>query len=117
MATMDVASAAGAHPANFLDIGGGADEVKVSKALQLVLSDERVKVVLVNLFGGILRCDVASKGFLLAANETQTTMRPMVVRMLGTNADEGRRLLSNSDLDLVLVDTLEQAATAIKTFL
>ncbi len=117
MATMDVASAAGAHPANFLDIGGGADEVKVSKALQLVLSDERVQVVLVNLFGGILRCDVASKGFLLAANETQTTMRPMVVRMLGTNADEGRRLLSNSDLDLVLVDTLEQAATAIKTFL
>ena len=117
MATMDVASAAGSHPANFLDIGGGADEVKVSKALQLVLSDERVRVVLVNLFGGILRCDIASKGFLLAATETRTKMRPMVVRMLGTNADEGRQLLSDSDLNLVLVDTLEQAATEIKNLI
>ena len=114
MATMDVIGAAGAAPANFLDIGGGADEEKVSKALQIVLSDSSVKRVLVNIFGGILRCDVAARGLLLAAEEMPNATRPMVVRMLGTNADEGRRILSGSSLDVTLVDDLNQAAEAIK---
>jgi succinyl-CoA synthetase beta subunit len=113
MATMDVTHAAGAAPANFLDIGGGADEAKVAKALKIVLSDTDVKRVLINIFGGILRCDVAARGVLLAAEEMPDAMRPMVVRMLGTNADEGRELLRGSNLDVTLVDNLNQAADAI----
>ena len=114
MATMDVTHAAGASPANFLDIGGGADEAKVSKSLEIVLSDKSVKRVLVNIFGGILRCDVAARGFVMAAEKVPDKMRPMVVRMLGTNADEGRQTLADSGLDVVLVDDLNQAAEAIR---
>ena len=114
MATMDVTHAAGASPANFLDIGGGADEAKVSKALEIVLSDKSVRRVLVNIFGGILRCDVAARGFVMAAEKVPDKMRPMVVRMLGTNADEGRKTMADSGLDVVLVDDLNQAAEAIR---
>ena len=114
MATMDVTHSAGAAPANFLDIGGGADEAKVAKALSIVLSDPDVKTVLVNLFGGILRCDVAARGFLQAAEEAPDAMKPMIVRMLGTNSDEGRDIMANSGLDVVLVDDLNQAADAIR---
>lgn len=114
MATMDVTHAAGAAPANFLDIGGGADESKVAKALSIVLSDEAVNTVLVNLFGGILRCDVAARGFIQAAEATPDLMKPMIVRMLGTNADEGRDIMANSGLDVALVDNLNQAAEAIQ---
>ncbi|HIA75184.1 MAG TPA: ADP-forming succinate--CoA ligase subunit beta [Dehalococcoidia bacterium] len=114
MATMDVTSSAGASPSNFLDIGGGADEEKVAKALNLVLSDDSVKAVLVNLFGGILRCDIAARGFLLAAEQQPAKVRPMVVRMLGTNSDEGREILSQSSLNVILVDTLGEAAAEIK---
>ena len=114
MATMDVTSSTGASPSNFLDIGGGADEEKVAKALNLVLSDDSVKAVLVNLFGGILRCDIAARGFLLAAKQQPDKMRPMVVRMLGTNADEGRKILSQSSLNVILVNTLGEAAAEIK---
>ncbi len=114
MATMDVTHAAGASPANFLDIGGGADEEKVAKALDIVLSDESVERVLVNIFGGILRCDVAARGIILAAERAPDKMRPMVVRMLGTNADEGREALANSGLDVALVDDLSGAAAALQ---
>ena len=114
MATMDVTHAAGAAPANFLDIGGGADEAKVSKSLEIVLSDESVRRVLVNIFGGILRCDVAARGFVMASEKVPEKMRPMVVRMLGTNADEGRQTMAESGLDVVLVDDLNQAAEAIR---
>lgn len=114
MATMDVTHSAGAAPANFLDIGGGADEAKVARALSIVLSDPDVKTVLVNLFGGILRCDVAARGFLQAAEEAPDAMKPMIVRMLGTNSDEGREIMANSGLDVVLVDNLNQAADAIR---
>ena len=114
MATMDVTHSAGAAPANFLDIGGGADEAKVAKALSIVLSDPDVKTVLVNLFGGILRCDIAARGFLQAAEEAPDAMKPMIVRMLGTNSDEGREIMANSGLDVVLVDDLNQAADAIR---
>tara|TARA_B100001167_G_C16756135_1_gene298817 strand:- start:242 stop:1399 length:1158 start_codon:yes stop_codon:yes gene_type:complete len=116
MATMDVTSSAGASPANFLDIGGGADEEKVSKALKIVLSDDNVRAILVNLFGGILRCDIAARGFVMAIKEVPDLSRPMIVRMLGTNSDEGREILSNSNLDVTLVETLEDAANAISQF-
>ena len=114
MATMDVISAVGASPANFLDIGGGADEEKVANSLSLVLKDPSVATVFVNIFGGILRCDVAARGFVLTARREPSAMRPMVVRMLGANADEGRGILANSGLDVTLVDDLSQAANAIK---
>ena len=113
MATMDVVLSGGAKPANFLDIGGGADEEKVAQALNIVLSDSSVELVLVNIFGGILRCDVAARGLLLAAEAAPDAMRPMVARMLGTNADEGRRILSESSLDVTLVDDLGSAAAAV----
>ena len=113
MATMDVTGAAGAAPANFLDIGGGADEEKVAQALKIVLSDLSVKRVLVNIFGGILRCDVAARGFLMAAEAMPHALRPMVVRMLGTNAEEGRSILAESSLDVTLVNDMTEAAEAI----
>lgn len=113
MATMDVVLSGGAKPANFLDIGGGADEEKVAQALNIVLSDSSVDLVLVNIFGGILRCDVAARGLRLAAEAAPDAMRPMVARMLGTNADEGRRILSESSIDVTLVDDLGGAAAAV----
>ena len=114
MATMDVVSAAGARPANFLDVGGGADEEQVAKALSIILSDQSVEKVLVNIFGGILRCDVAARGLIMGSEAMPDATRPMVVRMLGTNAEEGRRLLSDSGLDIKLVEDLTEAAEAIQ---
>tara|TARA_Y100000814_G_scaffold31418_2_gene20180 strand:+ start:2241 stop:3398 length:1158 start_codon:yes stop_codon:yes gene_type:complete len=116
MATMDVASSAGASPANFLDIGGGATEEKVAKALSLVLSDNNVKAVLVNLFGGILRCDIAARGFVMCIEESQNFNIPLIVRMLGTNAEEGIEILKNSNLNVSFVDTLEEAASKISKY-
>ncbi len=115
MATMDVTHAAGAAPANFLDVGGGADEEKVAQALRIVLSDPNVDTVLINIFGGILRCDIVARGVLMASESQPGRMRPMVVRMRGTNADEGRKLLSESSLDVTLVNDLNEAAAAIKS--
>jgi succinyl-CoA synthetase beta subunit len=114
MATMDVIQEAGAAAANFLDVGGGADEEKVAAAMQIILSDPSVDRVLVNLFGGILRCDVAARGILMAAEAMPHAIRPMVVRMLGTNAEEGRAILAESSLNVTLVDGLDGAAQAIK---
>jgi succinyl-CoA synthetase beta subunit len=114
MATMDVTFAAGTMPANFLDVGGGADEEKVAQALKIILSDHNVSKVLINIFGGILRCDVVARGALMAAEAANVKMPPMVVRMLGTNAEEGRKLLEESDLNVTLVGDLGQAAQAIK---
>ena len=114
MATMDVIGQTGAGPANFLDVGGGADEEKVARALHIILSDPGVKAVLINIFGGILRCDVVARGMLQAAAENpQMDSTPMVVRMLGTNAEEGRGILSESDLEVRLVDDLAGAARAV----
>ena len=114
MATMDVIGESGAAAANFLDVGGGADEEKVAEAFKIILSDPSVDRVLVNLFGGILRCDVAARGILMAAEAMPHAVRPMVVRMLGTNAEEGRKILSESSLDVTLVNDLGEAAEAIK---
>ena len=114
MATMDVTSQAGAAPANFLDVGGGADEDQVAQALRIILSDSGVTRVLINIFGGILRCDIVARGMLMAAEAMPHALRPMVVRMEGTNADEGRELLAKSSLNVTLVGDLAEAAEAIK---
>ena len=112
MATLDVTTAAGAAPANFLDVGGGATPEKVASAVKIILSDSKVRRVLVNIFGGILRCDVAAEGIVLAYKETDSTV-PLVVRMLGTNVVEGKAILSASGLPVVFTDTLTEAADAI----
>ena len=113
MATLDVTTAAGAAPANFLDVGGGATPEKVASAVKIILSDSKVRRVLVNIFGGILRCDIAGEGIVLAYKETGSTV-PLVVRMLGTNVVEGKQILSSSGLPVVFTDTLTEAADAIK---
>jgi len=113
MATLDVTNAAGAAPANFLDIGGGATPEKVSSAVKIILSDPKVRRVLVNIFGGILRCDIAGEGIVLAYKETGSNI-PLVVRMLGTNVVEGKEILGASGLPVVFADTLTEAADAIK---
>tara|TARA_B100000686_G_scaffold165086_1_gene172755 strand:+ start:2152 stop:3300 length:1149 start_codon:yes stop_codon:yes gene_type:complete len=107
MATMDVISEAGSQPANFLDIGGGADEDKVAEAMKIICSDTDVDKIFVNLFGGILRCDVAARGIVQASKET--TVPPIIVRMLGTNADEGSQILLDSSLDVKLIHDLHDA--------
>jgi succinyl-CoA synthetase beta subunit len=113
MATLDVTTAAGAAPANFLDVGGGATPEKVANAVKIILSDSKVRRVLVNIFGGILRCDIAGEGIVLAYKETGSTI-PLVVRMLGTNVVEGKEILGTSGLPVVFADTLTEAADAIK---
>ena len=114
MATMDMTVAADAAPANFLDVGGGADEEKVAKAMEILMSDPGVKRVLINIFGGILRCDVVARGILMAAKRSEGPVPPMVVRMLGTNAEEGRAILSDSDLNIALVDDFAGVTAAIR---
>ena len=113
MATMDVIDAAGALPANFLDVGGGADEKKVEEAMGIILSDPNVEKILINIFGGILRCDIVSRGILSAFNSNLDANLPLVVRMLGTNAEEGRKLLENSNLEVTLVYDLDDAAGVV----
>ncbi len=112
MATLDVTSAAGAAPANFLDVGGGASVEKVASAVSIILSDPKVRRVLVNVFGGILRCDIAAEGIVQAYRETGSQL-PIVVRMLGTNVDDGKRILADSGLPVVFAETLSEAAAAI----
>ena len=115
MATMDVTVEAGAAPANFLDVGGSASEEKVARAVRIIFSDPDVTRVLINIFGGILACDVVARGILTTAEAMPKDVRPMVVRMLGTNADEGRTLMAESGLDVTLVNDMAEAAAAIKT--
>lgn len=112
MATMDIINFAGAEPANFLDVGGGADEAKISHAILLMLSDPNVTKVLVNIFGGILRCDIMARGLVDAFGKADRQPQ-LIVRMLGTNVDEGKQILTDSNLTLTLVDTLQEAADAI----
>jgi succinyl-CoA synthetase beta subunit len=107
MATMDVIRSAGANAANFLDVGGGASEEKVSRAFGIMLSDPRVKQVLVNIFGGILRCDIAARGIVMACAERNAKL-PILVRMLGTNVDEGKAILEGSGLNVIFADSLAE---------
>ena len=113
MATLDVTNAAGAAPANFLDVGGGATDEKVAQAVGIILSDPKVRRVLVNVFGGILRCDVAARGIVLAYQRADSRL-PLIVRMLGTNLEEGKQILGESGLNVTFADTLTEAAEAIK---
>ena len=115
MATLDVvASVPGAAPANFLDVGGGASEEKVATAVGIILSDPKVDRVLVNIFGGILRCDIAARGIVMAYRERRAA-QPLVVRMLGTNLDDGKDILARSGLNVTFTDTLTAAAAALQT--
>jgi succinyl-CoA synthetase beta subunit len=113
MATLDMVRQVGAKPANFLDVGGGADDDKVKKAFSIILGDPRVDKVLINVFGGILRCDTVGRGVVAACKETGKSPH-IIVRMLGTNADEGRRILRESGLNVDLVETLHQAAAKLR---
>ena len=113
MATMDVVTNVGAKPANFLDVGGGADEERIRAAVGILLSDPNVKRVLVNIFGGILRCDMLARGLVSAYADKKSTA-PLVVRMLGTNAEEGRQVLSESGLNVTIAHTFNDAAKALR---
>jgi len=112
MATMDIIKQAGAEPANFLDVGGGANAEKVENGFRIILSDPQVKGILINIFGGILRCDVLAQGVVQAAQSIGLSL-PVVVRMEGTNVDEGRRILAESGLDLINAVDLSDAAQKI----
>ncbi len=107
MTSMDVIKLFGGEPANFLDVGGGADSKKVAAAMRIILTDPNVKAVLFNIFGGITRCDEVAKGILVAMDEVKPTV-PMVVRLVGTNAEEGRKLLENANM--ITAETLADAA-------
>ncbi len=112
MATMDIIKQAGAEPANFLDVGGGANAEMVENGFRIILSDPKVKGILVNIFGGILRCDVLAQGVVQAASKVQLSI-PVVVRMEGTNVEEGRKILADSGMTLINASDLADAAKKI----
>ena len=112
MATMDIIKLYGKEPANFLDVGGGASKEKVSAALKIILLDKNVKGILINIFGGIMRCDVLAQGVVDAAKEININV-PLVVRLAGTNFKEGKKILDNSELKLISAENLDDAAQKI----
>lgn len=112
MATMDIIKSSGGNPANFLDVGGGATKEKVTEAFKLILSDQNVKGILVNIFGGIMHCDVIANGVVAAAKELQLQV-PLVVRLQGTNVEIGRKILGESGLAIEAADTMDDAANKI----
>jgi succinyl-CoA synthetase beta subunit len=118
MATMDIIKLHGGEPANFLDVGGGATTERVTAAFRLILADPRVEGILVNIFGGIMRCDVIAEGVVAAAREVDLTV-PLVVRLEGTNVDLGKKILRDSGLPVVsakdLADAAEKVVSAVRT--
>jgi succinyl-CoA synthetase beta subunit len=112
MATMDLIKQAGAEPANFLDVGGGANAEMIAHGFRIILSDQRVKALLINIFGGILRCDVLARGVIEAATQEKVDV-PIIVRMEGTNVEEGRRLLTESGLTFTVASDLKDAAAKV----
>jgi succinyl-CoA synthetase beta subunit len=112
MATMDIIKLYGSEPANFLDVGGGATKEKVSAAFKIILSDKNVKGILINIFGGIMRCDVIAEGVIAAAKETNLHV-PLVVRLAGTKFEEGKKILEQSDLKIIPASNLSEAAQKI----
>ena len=112
MATMDIIKLYGEEPANFLDVGGGASKEKVSAAFKIILSDKNVKGILINIFGGIMRCDVLAQGVVDAAKEINISV-PLVVRLAGTNFKEGKEILDNSGLKLISAENLDDAAKKV----
>ncbi len=113
MATMDLIKQAGASPANFLDLGGGTTAERISKGFEIVLGNENVRVVFLNIFGGILRCDVLAQGVVEASRKAPIKV-PVVVRFEGTNKEEGRRILAQGDLGLIVADSMADAAEKIR---
>ena len=109
MATMDIIKLKGSSPANFLDVGGGASKEKVSGALKIIISDKDVKAILINIFGGIMRCDIIAEGIVEAVNDMKLD-KPLIVRLEGTNVERGKEILSNSGLEIVTAKDLEDAA-------
>ncbi|MGE3260439.1 MAG: ADP-forming succinate--CoA ligase subunit beta [Bacteriovoracia bacterium] len=109
MATLDIIQLAGGSPANFLDVGGGADKEKVEAAFKIILSDPKVKAILVNIFGGIMKCDIIAEGIIAAARNMKLTV-PLVVRLQGTNVEKGKELLAGSGLKITAADDLNDAA-------
>lgn len=112
MGTMDIVNLHGGSPANFLDVGGGATEERVSEAFKIILSDDNVKAVLVNIFGGIVRCDMIAEGIIGAVEQVGVTI-PVVVRLEGTNAEEGKKVLADSDLNIQAATSLTEAAQLV----
>jgi succinyl-CoA synthetase beta subunit len=112
MASLDIIKLYGGEPANFLDVGGGASKEKVTSAFKIILSDPGVKGILVNIFGGIMRCDIIADGIIAAAKELQINV-PLVVRLEGTNVEEGKDILNNSGIDIVSATDLDDAAKKI----
>lgn len=112
MATMDIIKLYGASPANFLDVGGGATKEKVTEAFKIILSDSNVEGILVNIFGGIMRCDIIAEGVIAAAKEVNIGV-PLVVRLEGTNVDKGKEILDNSGLNIIAANDLDDAASKI----
>ena len=116
MAAEDNIKPFGDDPANFLDVGGGATKEQVSAAFKIILGDPNVQGILVNIFGGIMQCDIIAEGILAAAKETDLNI-PLIVRLEGTNVEKGRELIANSDLDVItavsLNDAAEKAVTAV----
>ena len=112
MATMDIIKLYGEEPANFLDVGGGASKEKVSAAFKIILSDKNVKGILINIFGGIMRCDILAQGVVEAAKETNLSI-PLVVRLAGTNVEKGKEILKNSNLKIISANNLSDAAKKI----
>ena len=113
MATMDVIKLAGASPANFLDVGGGASEEMITKAVEILLEDKNVEGIFINIFGGILRCDLLARGIVAAAKEVNINI-PLIIRLQGTNVEEGKQILNSSGLKFSLADTLADAEKIIK---
>jgi succinyl-CoA synthetase beta subunit len=112
MATMDIIKLAGGEPANFLDVGGGASAEQIRNAFTILMSDEHVKAVLINIFGGILRCDVLAEGVIAAVQELHVTV-PVVIRMEGTNVEKGKQMLKASGLNFATADTMSEAAEKV----
>ena len=112
MATMDVIKMAGAKPANFLDVGGGATEEMITKGFEIILKDRRVKAILVNIFGGITRCDILARGVVKAAKKTKIHV-PLIVRLEGTNVEEGKNILENSNIEFLVARDLAEAADLV----
>ena len=109
MATMDIIKLNGGEPANFLDVGGGTTAAKVAEAFKIIVSDKKIKAILVNIFGGIVRCDLIAEGVISAIKEVDIKV-PIVIRLEGTNVEEGKKLIKDSNLDVAAANNLEEAA-------
>ena len=117
MATMDIVNETGFQPANFLDVGGSADQQKIVDSLRIILEEKHIQAILINIFGGVLRCDVVANGILEIEKEYPNEIRPFVIRMLGTNSEIASQILQDTKLNITMVNNLNEASAKIKSFL